>query len=419
MQLRSATQATTHLGEAVFACARLVGNFVFVGVVILSLQPRVSLGSQAPDPLRSAQQALESLAQQAQNSLTNADLGTQPLSGFHSGTIPLGGILDPQAGTSPQQYGPDFGNWNWNETAAFGLAIVLGGFLLYRMALSIFEGQLAFGPPVAVDPALSAEQRLAKEAQVEQFIAAFGEPTSEEAVGVPDFPDWAPEQVAELRNLFSEVCRANHAASRQRMFAELSRGLRQVKERASLPGLGPILQLASTLEELFKQLAKKEPTLTASELQTAAAGLDVLHKLCLSASDLEMAADRRVKFLVVDDDAVSRHALSVALKKAFAEPDLVPNGEIALAMATRQSYDVIFLDVEMPGMDGFEICSKILETAPNCTTPDVFVTLHSDFDSRAAGVLSGGRHLIGKPFMPSELAVKALTLAFEARHAFT
>jgi hypothetical protein len=46
----------------------------------------------------------------------------------------------------------------------------------------------------------------------------------------------------------------------------------------------------------------------------------------------------------------------------------------------------------------------------------VFVTLHSDFNSRAAGVLSGGRHLIGKPFMPSELAVKALTLAFEARH---
>jgi CheY-like chemotaxis protein len=299
------------------------------------------------------------------------------------------------------------------------LAIVLGGFLLYRMALSIFEGQLAFGPPVAVDPALSAEQRLAEEAQVEQFIAAFGEPTSDDAVGVPDFPDWAPEQVAELRNLFSEVCRSNQAASRQRMFAELSRGLRQVKERASLPGLGPILQLASTLEELFKQLAKKEPTLTASELQTAAAGLDVLHKLCLSASDLEMAADRRVKFLVVDDDAVSRHALSVALKRAFAEPDLVPNGEIALAMATRQSYDVIFLDVEMPGMDGFEICSKILETAPNCTTPVVFVTLHSDFDSRAAGVLSGGRHLIGKPFMPSELAVKALTLAFEARHAFT
>jgi CheY-like chemotaxis protein len=41
---------------------------------------------------------------------------------------------------------------------------------------------------------------------------------------------------------------------------------------------------------------------------------------------------------------------------------LVPNGEIALAMATRQSYDVIFLDVEMPGMDGFEICSKIRET---------------------------------------------------------
>jgi hypothetical protein len=187
-----------------------------------------------------------------------------------------------------------FGNWNLNESAAFGLAAAFGGFLLYRMTRSVFEGQLTFGPPVAAKPGLSAEQRLAEEAQVQQFIAAFGEVTPEEAVAVPDFPDWAPEQVAELRKLFSEVCRSNHAASRQKMFAELSRGLRQVKERANLPGLGPILQLASTLEELFKQLAKKEPTLSASELQTAAAGLDVLHKLCLSASDLEMAAERAV-----------------------------------------------------------------------------------------------------------------------------
>jgi len=233
---------------------------------------------------------------------------------------------------------------------------------------------------------------------------------------VPDFPGWAPKQVAELRDLFSEVCRSNLERLRPRMLVELSSRLRQVKERASLPGLRAILQLASTLEELFKQLANKEPSLTASELQTAAAGLDVLHKLCLGASETEVAADHPVKFLVVDDDAVSRHALSIALKKAFAEPDLAPNGEIGLSMASQQAYDVIFLDVEMPVMNGFEICSKIQETAPNCMTPVVFITLHSDFESRAAGALSGGRHLIGKPFLPLELAVKALTLAFEARH---
>jgi len=57
-------------------------------------------------------------------------------------------------------------------------------------------------------------------------------------------------------------------------------------------------------------------------------------------------------------------ALSFALKKAFNEPDLAPDGETALALAARQTYDVIFVDVEMPGMDGFELCKKNSRDGP-------------------------------------------------------
>ena len=69
----------------------------------------------------------------------------------------------------------------------------------------------------------------------------------------------------------------------------------------------------------------------------------------------------------------------------------------------------------MPGMDGFEVCSKIRDTVPNRTTPVVFVTGHHDFDARFNSTLSGGNDLMGKPFLIFEVTVKALTLALQGR----
>jgi len=76
---------------------------------------------------------------------------------------------------------------------------------------------------------------------------------------------------------------------------------------------------------------------------------------------------------------------------------------------------VIFLDVLMPGMDGFEVCSKIRETAVNRTTPVVFVTGQRDFDARAEMRRAGGDDLMTKPFLTSEVTVKALAFALRGR----
>jgi DNA-binding response OmpR family regulator len=66
--------------------------------------------------------------------------------------------------------------------------------------------------------------------------------------------------------------------------------------------------------------------------------------------------------------------------------------------------------VNMPGMDGIELCGKIRASVTNKMTPVVFVTALSDFENRTRSALSGGNDLIAKPFLQSELAVKALTL---------
>jgi PleD family two-component response regulator len=62
----------------------------------------------------------------------------------------------------------------------------------------------------------------------------------------------------------------------------------------------------------------------------------------------------------------------------------------------------------MPGINGFELCTRLRGTVRNKSTPVVFVTGLSDFESRANSTISGGNDLIAKPFLFIELTVKAL-----------
>jgi CheY-like chemotaxis protein len=188
-----------------------------------------------------------------------------------------------------------------------------------------------------------------------------------------------------------------------------------VTESARLPHLHSFQLLASALTGLLKQLSSKASYITPSALRTAASGIDLLEPLSTRAVRVDLVAHPDVRLLVVDDDPISRGAMSMALKKVFTEPDLAGDGESGLESATKKAYDVIFLDVEMPGLDGFEVCSKIHATELNRRTPIVFVTSHSDFDSRAKGALSGANDLIGKPFLAFEITVKALTLLLKGR----
>jgi CheY-like chemotaxis protein len=188
-----------------------------------------------------------------------------------------------------------------------------------------------------------------------------------------------------------------------------------LKDGCALPGLRPLWQLATTLEALLRQLGNKESNVTASALKTVAGGLDLFQVLSVEEAKPMLAADSPVKLLAVDDDAVCLRALSLALQKAFDAPDLASNGHTGQALAVVKPYDLIFLDVEMPEMDGLELCRRIRKTALNRATPVVFVTRHSDFQSRAKTALSGGNDLIGKPFLALEITVKALTLVLRSR----
>jgi CheY-like chemotaxis protein len=229
------------------------------------------------------------------------------------------------------------------------------------------------------------------------------------------FLGWAPAEGAKLRSIFCQTTNSEDGPAREQALLKLSERLRMLCYGCRVPRLQHIWQLSFALEGLTRQLVREPAEVTPSTLQTVAGGVDLLRDLCADGLKLDYASQPAARFLVVDDDAVSRFAVAASLKKVFEAPDLAPDAEKGLALAARQVYDGIFLDVEMPGMDGFELCKRIRETACNSATPIVFVTCHSDFESRAKAALSGGQYLLGKPFLSLEITVKALTMVMRSR----
>jgi CheY-like chemotaxis protein len=229
------------------------------------------------------------------------------------------------------------------------------------------------------------------------------------------FHDSAPISVAIMRGLIQEIIRATELEARHNLLLHLYEKIGELKQMAGRPGVLPVWQLAAALEGLVKQLSERDQTVTPSTLRTVASAVDLLEGLSVPGIESDSITNPPLRLLAVDDDALSRHAVSFALKKALNKPDLAENGEAAIALVSHISYDAIFLDVQMPGMDGFETCTKIHGTELNRETPVVFVTCQSDFDARAKSTLSGGNDLIGKPFLTFEITVKALTLAFRGR----
>jgi diguanylate cyclase (GGDEF)-like protein len=105
---------------------------------------------------------------------------------------------------------------------------------------------------------------------------------------------------------------------------------------------------------------------------------------------------RRPKLLVVDDQRLNVHIL----EQVFAADHQVftaTDGEQAIALATDKLPDLILLDVEMPGISGYETCQRLKVNAATRDVPVIFVTSHTDESAEARGLDVGAVDFITKP----------------------
>jgi two-component system response regulator ResD len=117
--------------------------------------------------------------------------------------------------------------------------------------------------------------------------------------------------------------------------------------------------------------------------------------------------DMKVHILVVDDEERIRRLLKMYLEKEGFTIDEAEDGESALQLAVDNEYDLILLDVMLPGIDGTEVCSRLRQVK---TTPVIMLTAKGEETNRVQGFESGADDYVVKPFSPREVIyrVKAI-----------
>lgn len=131
----------------------------------------------------------------------------------------------------------------------------------------------------------------------------------------------------------------------------------------------------------------------------------------------------QAKVLVIDDDAVVRLSYQRSLQTAHCDVEAVCNGEDALHAVQQKSFDVLLLDLRMPGMDGMAVLKAVKQRSPSSEV--IVITGYPTIESAKQAVQLGAYDYLAKPVGPAEvisatsgaIAQKIWTMRTDTNHA--
>lgn len=125
---------------------------------------------------------------------------------------------------------------------------------------------------------------------------------------------------------------------------------------------------------------------------------------------MRMIEPKGRRILVVDDDPTVGAALEQILRLEGYRVTRVWNGQSALESVAEEKPDLILLDVNMPGVSGFEVCARLKGASGTSLLPIVIVTGESEFDARLRAWEVGADDFLSKPFQAVEVLARARSL---------
>ncbi len=118
---------------------------------------------------------------------------------------------------------------------------------------------------------------------------------------------------------------------------------------------------------------------------------------------------RQGRLLVIEDHRDIAATICEALEAAGYDTDYAANGAAGLALAAREDFDAIVLDVGLPRIDGLDVCRHLRERQ-HCRTPILFLTARDTLNDKLAGFDAGGDDYLVKPFALAELEARLAVL---------
>lgn len=123
---------------------------------------------------------------------------------------------------------------------------------------------------------------------------------------------------------------------------------------------------------------------------------------------MTQAQNKRPQILIVDDNPRNIEVAATLLKGQY-EVETALSGNEALWWADEQLFDIVLLDIMMPGIDGYDTCRQLKKKPGYADIPIVFLTAKTDVESLEQAFTAGGADYVTKPFRPKELMARVKT----------
>jgi CheY-like chemotaxis protein len=182
-----------------------------------------------------------------------------------------------------------------------------------------------------------------------------------------------------------------------------------------LLGDNPASHVAASLEVLLYGMMCYPERVNPLTLRTLSQAVDFLSTLWEREMHLQPLDLQNSHVLIVEDEPSARDLIVAAMQMVGLNADGLETPGASLAVLSTQPFDLIFMDVNLPEMNGFEVCKKLRALSLHERTPVIFLTGMASFQNRVQSSLCGGNDFVGKPFNLAELGVKALIWLIRGR----
>jgi two-component system copper resistance phosphate regulon response regulator CusR len=115
-----------------------------------------------------------------------------------------------------------------------------------------------------------------------------------------------------------------------------------------------------------------------------------------------------MRVLLIEDEAETAHMIARGLQQESHAVDIAPNGEIGLEQARANAYDLLVLDIRLPGKDGWTVCKELRDSGAHL--PILMLTASSSYQERVKGLDLGADDYLVKPFDFGELSARIRAL---------
>jgi DNA-binding response OmpR family regulator len=214
--------------------------------------------------------------------------------------------------------------------------------------------------------------------------------------------------IGEMRALWQNVLMHESAGAQKMAMMEIWTKLRSVNTSATAAGCVYIARFAGALEGLLRELNSEPNNINYSRMLTVAEGIDFLKYLFNATGGMNFGSPDPSSVMLVDPDIEFAFSLERAMANFNMRLIQATDAATASMLLENQAFELIMMEANLPDASGFNFCLRTRSQAAHSKTPVFFLSENLDIDSRPHAVLCGGKEIIAKPLLASEVIVKAL-----------